>query len=59
MIQNSFLTPNCPDPKLRANAQGIERVAVDDMQISGRETFHAGLQPADCDLCLTQGFALG
>src|SRR6266704_2334272 len=30
MIQNISLTPNCPDPQLRANAQGIALVAVDD-----------------------------
>jgi len=28
--QNSFFTPNCPDPQLRPNAQGIARVAVND-----------------------------
>src|SRR5437016_9767626 len=46
MIQNSFLTPNCPDPKLRANAQGIERVAVDDMRAQLLVTFEQPITPS-------------
>src|SRR5438034_10992382 len=46
MAQNSFLTPNCPDPELRANAQGIARVAVDDIAAQLIVTFELPITPS-------------
>ncbi len=46
MTQNSFLTPNCPDPELRANAQGIARVAVDDTVAQLIVTFEQPITPS-------------
>lgn len=46
MIQNISLTPNCPDPQLRANAQGIVRVAVDDAAAQLVVTYEVPITPS-------------